>query len=74
METKIQINKLLSKKMSRQGFIKHIAIGAVAVVGGGALLRLASLEPDAPDVGHRSTLGYGGAPYGGSEPRTGGRA
>lgn len=74
MDTKKQINKLFSKKMSRQDFIKHVAIGAVALVGGGALLRLTSIKPSAPSAESRSTVGYGGAPYGGSEPRSGGRS
>lgn len=60
--------------MSREDFLKHVAIGAVAVVGGGALLRLAALKPGAPETSVGSAAGYGGAPYGGSEPRAGGRA
>lgn len=51
--------------MSREGFIKHVAIGAVAVVGGGALLRLTSLQPSAPSTKVASVAGYGDSAYGG---------
>lgn len=74
MEIKKQLNTVLSKKMSRQDFLKHAAMGAVAVVGGGALLHLTSLKPGASEANVGSTANYGDAPYGGSQPRSGGRA
>lgn len=59
---KEQFNLLLSKKMNRQDFIKHTAIGIVALTGFGAALRLLSQ----PKQKQASTdVGYGGSAYGG---------
>lgn len=46
--------------MDRKDFIKHIAVGAVALVGGGALLPYIT-SPPAPSA----DIGYGGSAYGG---------
>ncbi|GFM24681.1 uncharacterized protein PO2_contig-046-9 [Mycobacterium sp. PO2] len=63
MEIKKNLNQLLGKPMNRQDFIKHIAIGAVAVVGGGALLRIGMSGSGSGRVSQQS--GYGGSAYGG---------
>ncbi|MFZ2544921.1 MAG: hypothetical protein WAW80_03015 [Candidatus Saccharimonadales bacterium] len=63
MAIKTQISAILNKKMDRQDFLKHIAIGAVAVSGAGAALRL--LGPSKP-AGKSS--GYGSSAYGGAKP------
>ena len=61
MALKTQINTLLAKKMDRQDFIKHVAIGMVAVSGAGAALRL--LAPKQKQQAMNS--GYGVSAYGG---------
>jgi hypothetical protein len=64
MAIKTQVSELLNKEMDRQDFLKHIAIGLVALSGFGAVLRYA-----APKQGHNQTtnsLGYGSSAYGGS--------
>jgi hypothetical protein len=58
---KQQITAILNKKMDRQGFIKNVAIGMVALSGAGAALRLL-----APKQAQQSQIGYGGSAYGGS--------
>jgi len=61
MQIKSQISELLNKKMDRQDFLKHVAVGAVAASGAGAALRLLSSKPQASNA----QLGYGGSAYGG---------
>lgn len=67
MEIKSNLKQLLGKQMSRQEFLKHVAIGAVALIGGGALVRLAGLGGSSA---HDATYGGGGA-YGGDPSRRG---
>jgi hypothetical protein len=59
---KSHLNALLNKKMDRQNFIKHVAIGAVVLSGAGTALRLIAPKPK-PSVGG----GYGSSAYGGQE-------
>ena len=61
MALKTQIHTLLAKKMDRQAFIKHVAVGMVAVSGAGAALRLLAPKPKQQSVNN----GYGGSAYGG---------
>lgn len=62
MVIKSQVNEVLNKKMDRQKFLKHIAVGVVAVSGAGAALRL--LAPrQKPSV----SSGYGSSAYGGTK-------
>jgi hypothetical protein len=71
MEIKSHLTQLLSTKMDRREFIKNVALGAVALIGGGVLLRLSSSSK-----GHGSeapTGAYGDVAYGGGRPRTGGK-
>lgn len=42
MSIKEQINAILNKKMDRKDFLKHVAVGVVAVMGFGAILRAIS--------------------------------
>lgn len=56
-EIQSQFKSLLQKKMDRQGFLKHVAVGAMALIGGGALLRLAVLDKN-------SSSRRGGSAYG----------
>lgn len=68
MAIKRQLNLLLNKQMDRQDFLKHVAIGVVALTGAGAALRL--LAPDAKPVARTSSTGYGGSAYGGERKKT----
>lgn len=77
MEIKNEFKTLLSKRMDRKDFLKHLAIGAVALVGGGALLRQTAQENQPDAVSTASTPGFGAGVYGGggdsraaSRPRT----
>jgi hypothetical protein len=60
MAIKTQVNAILNKKMDRQDFIKHVAIGIVAISGAGSALRLLAPKQQKADTG------YGGSAYGGS--------
>ncbi len=62
MSVKAQVDAILNKKMDRQGFIKHLAIGVIAVSGISSALRLL-----APNAQKRIDTGYGGAAYGGTK-------
>lgn len=61
MALKTQINTILNKKMDRQDFIKHVAIGMVALSGAGTALKL--LAPKQKQQAMDSS--YGGSAYGG---------
>ncbi|MDB5176632.1 MAG: hypothetical protein JWN75_300 [Candidatus Saccharibacteria bacterium] len=60
MAIKTEVNAILNKKMDRQDFIKHVAIGIVALTGAGSALRLL-----APKQNTSVSSGYGGSAYGG---------
>lgn len=64
MAIKNQLNSLLNKKMDRSGFIKHVAVGMVAMSGVGAALKMLAPKPEATNS---SALGYGGSAYGGGK-------
>ena len=61
MALKTQVAAILSKKMDRQDFIKHVAIGMVAISGAGTALRLLAPKQNQ----QQSTVGYGASTYGG---------
>lgn len=61
MTTKSQLHAILSKKMNRQDFLKHVALGIVALTGVGTALRL--LSSDSKSVS--TAQGYGASAYGG---------
>lgn len=63
MSIQTQISEILNKKMDRQGFLKHLVIGVVAISGVGTALRL--LSPAAKQK--NESIGYGGSVYGGSK-------
>jgi len=60
--------------MDRKKFLRHVAIGGIALVGGGELLRLTSNKPGAADAESLSGMAYGGVAYGGSRPVRRGRS
>jgi hypothetical protein len=60
MAIKTQISAILDKKMDRQDFLKHLAIGMVALSGIGTALKLLS-----PKQGKAVDGGYGSSAYGG---------
>ena len=58
------LTNLLSKEMDRRGFLKHVAIGVVAITGVGTLVRTMN------DIGNKQrTVGYGSSTYGGARAR-----
>jgi hypothetical protein len=63
MEVRSQLSALLNKKMDRQDFMKHVAIGVVSLMGVGTALRLLASPKQERFVG--SANGYGGSAYGG---------
>lgn len=63
MAIKTQIDALLNEKMDRQEFLKHVAIGLVALSGLGSILRVATPKAGKAPV---SGAGYGSSAYGGS--------
>lgn len=65
MALKTQLNAVLNKKMDRQDFLKHVAVGIVAVSGAGAALRLLNPKP------RSVSAGYGSSAYGGDKPKVG---
>lgn len=71
MELKNRISSILTKEMDRKGFIKHLAVGALAVIGGGLLLRVLSLNNDRGSERRVPMDAYGDVTYGGARPRTG---
>ena len=67
MKINRQVTAILNKPMDRQDFLKHIAIGVVALKGAGAALRL--LAPENNKQVAAVDNGYGGSAYGGEEER-----
>ncbi|MDB5184001.1 MAG: hypothetical protein JWO07_682 [Candidatus Saccharibacteria bacterium] len=72
MQIKQEVTAILNKPMDRKGFLRHVAIGVVALSGAGAALRL--LQPEKQKSTHTVTVvekGYGGTAYGGNaEPKS----
>lgn len=66
MAIKPQVSALLNKKMDRQNFLKHVAVGMVAISGAGAALRLLN-QNQKPAATTSQSVGYGGSAYGGSK-------
>lgn len=56
---KNEIDALLQKEMDRKAFLKHVAIGFVALTGLGAILKSMN------GLGGRQASGYGASAYGG---------
>jgi hypothetical protein len=65
MAIKAQVNEILNKRMDRQDFLKHVAIGVVALTGAGTALKL--LAPNKKEQNTSTGSGYGGSSYGGSK-------
>lgn len=63
MIIKKEVTAILNKQMDRQDFLKHIAIGMVALTGAGAALKL--MAPDEKIRTITVEKGYGGSAYGG---------
>lgn len=64
MEVRNQLKNILDKQMDRQDFIKHVAVGAVALVGGGALIRMSMSNNPSGQASQQ--VGYGDSAYGGT--------
>lgn len=55
------LKSLLNKPMDRQGFLRHVGVGAMMVSGGGMVVRaLNGTQPARPQ-----SNGYGSSAYGG---------
>ena len=63
MKTPQALQDLLAKPMDRQEFLKHLGIGVVMLLGGGAILQIFGGETRKP-TGSGSQ--YGGFTYGGN--------
>lgn len=61
MAIKEQVQVLLNTKMDRQEFIKHVAIGLVAVTGASTALRAVLPKQRASSHGY-GMMAYGGKP------------
>jgi hypothetical protein len=61
MAVKEQVQVLLNKKMDRQGFLKHLAIGMIALTGVGSVIKVMAPKQNSSSVNN----GYGGSSYGG---------
>ena len=69
MATKSQVHAILNKKMNRQDFLKHVAVGVVALTGVGSALRvLSSDNKQQPTL--TAAQGYGTSAYGGSREKS----
>lgn len=66
MALKTEFSAILNTKMDRKGFLRHVAIAAVAVTGLSALLRTLApaAKPQTPAAA-RVSDGYGSSVYGG---------
>lgn len=61
---KNEINTLLEKEMDRKGFLKHVAVGFVAITGVAALVK--NLNSIGTTSGRKVSSGYGSSAYGGT--------
>jgi hypothetical protein len=61
-----QLDEILTRKMDRRSFIKHLGVGMLAIFGLGAVLKMLSpVEKKAGPVNTQQALAYGGGAYGG---------
>lgn len=68
MAIKQELNTLLSKKMDRKDFLRHMVIGVVALTGVGALVKTLAPVPAATTTSKTpSQNGYGTSVYGGKK-------
>lgn len=58
---KNELDTLLQRKMDRKDFVKHVAIGFVALTGIGAIIKSMSGAPGS----QKGRVGYGASVYGG---------
>lgn len=63
--TKKDLDNLLQKQMDRRDFLKHVAIGFVALTGVSAVIKTLSTLS-----GSKQTAGYGASVYGGNRPKS----
>lgn len=63
MAIKTQVSAILDKKMDRQDFLKHVAIGLVALSGAGAALKVLGSSQTKQQSSAKSNS-YGGSAYG----------
>lgn len=68
MAIKEELNNLLTKKMDRKDFLKHVGIAVVAVTGLSAIIKtLAPVQTKQPSVARSNSSGYGSSAYGGTK-------
>lgn len=65
MVIKTQLQTLLNKKMDRQDFLKHAAVGVIAIASAGTVSRLLSVQSQKPAS---TDFSYGNSAYGGNQP------
>lgn len=62
---KDQLATLLSKEMDRKEFIRFVGVGAMLLVGGGAIMTALSHLSGTKSSAQRTGYGYGSSAYGG---------
>lgn len=68
MAFKQELNSLLTKKMDRKDFLKHVGIAAVAITGFSVIVKtLAPVQTKQPSVARSNGAGYGSSVYGGAK-------
>lgn len=69
MKTPHQLTELMNKPMNRQEFLKHLAVGALLVFGGGSIANALGLPQrlgiGSPRDASPANYGYGASVYGG---------
>lgn len=65
MAFKAELGTLLNKKMDRKDFLKHVAIGVVALTGLSAIVRTLAPAPAQNKSVSSAPQGYGSSVYGG---------
>lgn len=63
MALRSQLSTLLNKKMDRADFLKHLAVGVVALTGAGGVLRTLGEPSQSPKSNQQA---YGNSAYGGT--------
>ncbi len=68
MALKTDLSSLLGKKMDRKDFLKHVAVGFVAVTGISSVIRALAPAPSSRSAQQLQAQGYGSSAYGGKKP------
>lgn len=67
MALKSDVSAILNTKMDRKGFLRHVAIAAIAVTGLSALLRTLAPAAKQQPATAQAPQGYGSSAYGGKK-------